>query len=503
MKQFREALRRRIESLIRSVREKGILNKSNSIELDLSKDEELLENQAVKIEKQPEQIQQKGLFKQIVQKLFLAYKRIAEFSLPVEQASLFADGKTNTVASSLVLCGVAEVLSQKMDLPWKTEESGTLSYEKKVLCGKGRICYYVTDNPENSFLEILNQEAARAVVDQFDPRACAIHLIYCAEVASLDKPWEENFIIDDKQLLEYTGLVKRRDLNRNEQLLILSNLLRQPAQIAARIVWPKQGKVKAFTVADLQIWDIAVLQNFETAQDGNVKLTGLKVIGRPGVWARYFLNNSEYYRQTGVITKKTVQKLFSIGKQNAGAARLLIWLTFQIQPQSRSSLSGQALMEIAYGVDRVARTQEDRQLRRQLADDLETDLKVIQEAGWQAELETGPDWLTSHDSTKRPTGYWNGLLNARWRFNLPKEALDRLNSPKSRLRAINLQKTSFQSPPGGVIREARIAKGWSRAFLAATMGKSVSWVVVVETGHRKVSQKDLPKLINKLGLHKY
>ena len=129
---------------------------------------------------------------------------------------------------------------------------------------------------ENSSVEILAQEAAIAVIDQFDPRACAIYLIYCAEAASLNKPLEENFVIDDRQLLEYTGLVKRRDLNRNEQFLILSNLLRQPAQVAARIVWPKQGKVEAFTVADLQIWEIAVLQNFETAQDGSVKLTGLK-----------------------------------------------------------------------------------------------------------------------------------------------------------------------------------------------------------------------------------
>jgi len=47
-----------------------------------------------------------------------------------------------------------------------------------------------------------------------------------------------------------------------------------------------------------------------------MKLTGL-VIGKPGV-SKYFLNKSEYYRHTGIITKKTVQKLFSIGKQNAG-----------------------------------------------------------------------------------------------------------------------------------------------------------------------------------------
>ncbi|WP_347242294.1 helix-turn-helix domain-containing protein [Nostoc sp. FACHB-892] len=50
------------------------------------------------------------------------------------------------------------------------------------------------------------------------------------------------------------------------------------------------------------------------------------------------------------------------------------------------------------------------------------------------------------------------------------------------------------------MRESRKAKGWSRAFFATTMEKSVSWVDAVETGTRQVSQKDLPKLLNTLEL---
>ena len=43
----------------------------------LSKDEELLEEQAAKIEEKPEaKIQQKGLIKKIVQKLLAGYKRL-------------------------------------------------------------------------------------------------------------------------------------------------------------------------------------------------------------------------------------------------------------------------------------------------------------------------------------------------------------------------------------------------------------------------------------------
>jgi len=71
---------------------------------------------------------------------------------------------------------------------------------------------------------------------------------------------------------------------------------------------------------------------------------------------------------------------------------VLIWLTFQIKPGFCDCLMGKTY-GIAYGADRMAIAQQDRQLRRQLAD-FETDLKVVQEAGWQIKIETGPAWLT-------------------------------------------------------------------------------------------------------------
>lgn len=159
-------------------------------------------------------------------------------------------------------------------------------------------------------------------------------------------------------------------------------------------------------------------------------------------------------------------------------------------------------MELAYGASRLAMAQQDRQLRRQLADDFATDLRVLQDAGWQVELEEGPAWLTDGNGNKRPIGFWSELLNAKWRFHPPTEAIDN-STLLQKPRTTNIQnKRHIQPPSGPVIREARKAKGWSRAFLAAAMGKSVSWVDAVETGHRNVSQKDLPRLVEKLAIHK-
>ena len=483
-----ETLRNQGKSLFHFILKINIYSQSNNSV------EELPEDSPDKLEKK---ISALGRFKKVIQKLLLNYQqRSSGKERKFKQASLFANSLTNVAALSQVLHGVAEVLSQKMDLLWKAEVSSTLSYEKEVEGGKGKVFYYVTDNPETPQAEMA-EEAALAVIDKFDPRACAVHLIYCALAASLDKPWYGNFVIDDRQLLEYTGFVKRRDLCRDEQLNILYDLLQQPAQVLASIAWPKQGEVEAFTIRDVKIWDVSIEREFKTDKTGDHKLVGLKVTGKPGEWTKYFLNKSEYYCQTGIITKKTVQKLFSIGKQNAGAARLLIWLTFQIQSGFKDdSVIGFTLMKIAYGADKVAIAHSDRQKRRQMADDLDTDLKVVKEAGWQVELETELAWLTGHNRTKRPIGYWNALLNTKWRFHLPAEVEERLILPESKPIA-----NKIQPPSGNVIREARKAKGWSRVFFAEIMGKSVSWVDAVETGHRQVSQKDLSNLINQLQLN--
>ncbi|MBE9015291.1 XRE family transcriptional regulator [Chroococcidiopsis sp. CCALA 051] len=483
-----ELLRNRLGSLLQLAVQTVILRRNDTSKTEVDREETI----ATKSTTTSPQTSKLGT----VKKILLKSRQLKSPTKPFKKASLFPDGKTNLAALSLLLHGVAEVLSQKRDLPWKTETQNNLSYEKATDAKKGTISYYVTDNLENLSPDTISESAALAVIDRFDPRAGAIHLIYCAAAANLHNPWQSEFLLDDKQLLEYSGLIKRRDLCRHEQLTILYDLVRQPAQILAHVVWEKQGKVGAFTVADLKIWNVNVARDFETDKAGNPKLTGLKVIVQPGLWAKYFLNKSEYYYHTGVITKKTVQTLFSIGKQNAGAARMLIWLIFQVKPGCRKVFSGKSLMQIAYGMAKIALAEQDRQLRRQLADDLATDLKVIEAAGWRVEVETGPAWLLNNDGAKRPIGFWSQLLDTTWRFDLPEAALTEIAKSPNQLRGVERPKQ--QPPSGAAIREARKAKGWSRAFFAATMGKSISWVDAIETEHRQVSQKDLPKLLEKL-----
>jgi DNA-binding transcriptional regulator YiaG len=148
----------------------------------------------------------------------------------------------------------------------------------------------------------------------------------------------------------------------------------------------------------------------------------------------------------------------------------------------------------------VSVVEQDRQLRRQMADDFETDLKVVKDAGWQVELNEGSIRLTSSKRPKRPIGYWHELMNTELRFQLPMEVQEYL-IPAHEYTTNSIESESLIDPPvGNVIREARKAKGWKRSFFAQKMGKSVSWVDAVETGRRNCSQQDLPKLLEELDL---
>lgn len=80
-----------------------------------------------------------------------------------------------------------------------------------------------------------------------------------------------------------------------------------------------------------------------------------------------------------------------------------------------------------------------------VADGSGEDRQVVKEAEWQVELETGPAWLTDNNGTKRPIGFWNELLNAKWRFNIPREALNSV-SRQDQPKAINIPKKNQIEP---------------------------------------------------------
>ena len=130
---------------------------------------------------------------------------------PKTNPDLFDQGSLTKVTSSLPIWEASNILTQRQQLPWTTDPDGKLIYSHEVNDGQGAICFWVADNTEEEHPAALAGAAALAVIDTFDIRAACIHLILAAHASQMERPWEEELVIDDRQIEAYLGLQRRTD----------------------------------------------------------------------------------------------------------------------------------------------------------------------------------------------------------------------------------------------------------------------------------------------------
>ena len=140
-------------------------------------------------------------------------KQALHTNRPQISPSLFIGETTTYMASALPIWEASSILTQRKDLPWNNDPNGKLCYTRDVENGKGAVYFWLTEDLERESPTTLAGAAALAVIDTFDIRAACMHLIYAAYATQLDKPWEQEFVIDDRQIEEYLGLKKRTDKN--------------------------------------------------------------------------------------------------------------------------------------------------------------------------------------------------------------------------------------------------------------------------------------------------
>ena len=434
----------------------------------------------------------------------------------ITNLDLFANGKFNIFSSSKVMWEVSNILTRKQDLPWKDDTDGKRIYTSKAKDGKGELNFWVTDNPEAQFPKTLAGEAATTVIQNFDIRAVCMHLIYAAHVTSLDKPWEEEFVIDDRQIASYLGLDKRKDLKKQDKLKLIEHLALQPAQILIDLSWSVQGKEETFYVERSKVWEIAIAHYGQRDAFDQTKGMGLTIKGRAGLWAKFFLNRQgkaegRAFYQYGILSKKLLQGIIKNWQHSEGAARMLAWLVFKTRVGRGQWLTVGTLMEVAYGLDKVAAAYSDSESRTKIADTWDKDLLILNDEGWGIEFDSltyppqiQPFWKEeARELNKRPRGFWNQLRSGRLMIYPPEEIEEgfaELEKNKKTLSkstsksALSKPKKQPQSLTQREIKAAREAKGWSQDKLAQEMGKSKMWVSLIERGKRKIKTEDQEQL---------
>jgi hypothetical protein len=423
---------------------------------------------------------------------------------PKTNPDLFTDSQTTRMASALPIWEASSILTQSTDLPWQDDAEGRLCYAKDVGDGQGAIHFWVSENLEDEYPVALAGAAALAVVETFDIRAACMHLIYAAHATQHDRPWEQDLVIDDRQIETYLGLKKRTDKNRREKLALIEELVKQPCKITTFISWSASGK-KEITVEKGRLWHLlGTRYHYQQTLDGSKELVGMSFIVRAGLWAKYFLNeegrkNKTAYNQYGMLPKTLLENVMSLWQHREGAARLMVWLVFKTQFNRRQPLSVQTLMEVAYGEQKVEQAKHNSEIRKKLVNAWDEELLALHDRGWSIhfDLETYPLEIQpagfGRENLQRPRGYFEQLLSARlWiipEANLLSEATALREPP-----AIAAQEPLTAYEPelltGAQVRAMRVARGWSQRKLSALSGLSQGLISLIENDERNITPEN-------------
>ncbi len=478
---------------------------------------------------------------------------------PITSSDLFSNSKNNPFASAIVIWEACNLLAQRESLPLEEDDDRTLSYQRPVYQGRGLITLRI--NPKRGWKAIPGQvtpqttssatpeptRKAIAAIESLDIRAACLHLIYAAHATTLDRPWEQEFVISDQQIEHYLGLDKRKDLSKPAKLTLIKNLAQQPCLITSIINWSQQGRVKGFSVAEDHLWHmLEARHHFQEDELGCRHLVGLTFRIRAGNWAKFFLNRQGCKDQTafyqyGSLPKSLLTTIMGIWQQHEGAARMILWLLFKTRMGKEQRITVPTLMRIAYGEERVVQATSQRDDRKRLLRTFENDLAVLHHYGLKpvfdpvtyppeiqplwAKLADLPDdaedalefWMNDANRDTRltdagPRGKWGMLMNARilW-FELPphwdstpeferkkqRQSFSQSTSHGVRRKNSRASNNKLKSLPvlsGEEIAAARKGRGLSQRDLAEQTGKSQSWIRDIENGRFRVKAADVALL---------
>ncbi len=464
--------------------------------------------------------------------------RIVE-TRPITSPELFTNGKNSPFASAIVIWEACNLLAQRKSLPWKVQ-NGTVEYQRSIHHGQGLITLKLANDLGDSPIPAPKQDALE-ILDEMDIRAACLHLLYAAYATTLEKPWEEEFVISDQQIEVYLGLDKRKDLSKPVKLNLIKDLVETPCWLTASIDFPKQGKVPAFSLSDSRLWHLLEIQHHFQEDDLKCKhLVGLTFRIKAGAWAKYFLNKQECKEQSafyqyGNLPKSLIFLIMSIWQQHEGAARMLLWLLFKVRIGREQRVTVPTLMRIAYGEEKVMLANAQREERKRIVRAFENDLSVLDNYGLKPEFDPVtyppeirplwsklaglPDdaeealefWMNDGSGDSRltdaaPRGKWNLLMNARiLSFALPVDWEQSSGLQKKKKRQSGKQQKSKNRSSQSMLSSdeivnARKSIGLSQRQLAERAGKSQSWIRDIENGRFQIKAQDQAVLKKVLGL---
>lgn len=469
-------------------------------------------------------------------------------NLPLTERPLFENSPIERIATGAPVISATQAYLKPPD--WRGDAKDSLCFPK--VFGKGRcIEFYILNNQEHQ-PEFITHQAQQEILDRYGLMAARLHAVFAAYAARQHEPWKEPFNLRGTELIKTLGLHRKNRMNKSQKLKAVADLAWIVGTLGAVIHW-YEGNLDLRVTRKSPIWTILYVEEFY--QPGLIQETAelSEVIIRvmPGAWAEKFLNKVGSQQRKALYQYGFInQQVFDLDhhKQELAAA-LALYLTQNRRSHPEGTYRFHTLLEVVMSTQEIEAIRRVKQYRSRFVKRFYSVLEALTEIGFSLRFSESfpkallPVWATLPDENKGtldpvatapkeehlPKGFFDVWLNGVVSITAPptiesavKEFEQRkAQTTKEKARCSSresyhllgkddvqaAQPTTKLAQPshlpeltGDMLRQVRSSQGWTQAHLASQVGKSVSWVKLVESGRRRIKDNDQERLRQILGL---
>lgn len=435
---------------------------------------------------------------------------------------------------------------------WHEYSPDKLYFQKRF--GKGRYIEFVILNKQEQQPESITARAEQEILERYGVMAARLHAVFATYASRQQRPWDEPFSLLGSDLIKILRLNSRKDITKPEKLKRISDLAWIVGTLGVAVHW-REGHLDLHIKRTSPVWTILYIEEYYQPKipglDEDNELYEVVIRVQPGAWTEKFLNRTGKQagvalHQFGFIHEKffdlnpysqkqaVALALYILQNRRAhsnGKYRILTLLEAILSPKEIESIRGDrrkrsrfikqfhklllalvdAEFQVAFG---SSYPPEIRPAWAVLPNEaLEEDLEEIALLDWRAAPNGFEAWLNSvisitlaptieariialeNKKTKKAKAYSKSRSQKLSQSN-PKVTISQPEIPS--------QPVAAPFPPqveitGSMVQQARQALGFTQARVASLVGKSVSWVKLIESGRRKIQTQDgeaLRKILN-------
>lgn len=469
-------------------------------------------------------------------------------NLPSTQPPLFLNKPVEMMATGAPIISATQAYLKPPD--WGQYKKDSLYFSK--VFGKGRyIEFYILNNQEQQ-PEYITHQAEQEILNRYGVMAARLHAVLATYAARQYEPWKEPFNLRGSELIKTLGLHRTNRMNKSLKLKAVADLTWIVGTLGAEIHW-YEGNLDLRVTRRSPIWTILYVEEFYQPEliQGTAELTEVLIRVMPGAWAEKFLNKEGEQQRKALYQYGFInQEVFSLDhyKQELAAA-LALYLSQNRRSHADGTYRIQTLLEAVMSTQEIETIRGVKQYRSRFVKKFYSVLEALTEIGFRFQFAKSfpkallPAWaeLPDEDSNELdlaktaptdkqlPKGFFDIWLNGVVIITAPptvecamkefeqKKAEAAKGKTRCSFREFgrtdgksdvqdSQQLTELARPSqsaeltGDMIKQFRSFQGWTQAHLASQVGKSVSWVKLVESGRRRIKEDDQETLRKVLGL---